>query len=132
MATLQAQLEQSKRSVIELKRHCRRVTSDLQDARVLADSLQSRMHEVDRKQRRSVSTCSSRTGRLSATYDFLWPHLFILYILAPSLSTELQILCFFHVNYLSLTIPIQYDTIRYSVIRYAMIQYGRVQYGMIQ
>ncbi|XP_030292095.1 unconventional myosin-XVIIIb isoform X3 [Sparus aurata] len=52
VATLQAQLEQSKRSVTELKRHCRRVTSDLQDARVLTDSLQSRMHEVDRKQRR--------------------------------------------------------------------------------
>ncbi|KAM7392340.1 hypothetical protein PAMA_007450 [Pampus argenteus] len=52
VTALQAQLEQSRRSVIELKRHCRRVTSDLQDARVLTDSLQSRMHEVDRKQRR--------------------------------------------------------------------------------
>ena len=39
---LQSQLDQSKRSAIELKRHCRRVTSDLQDARVLTDSLQSR------------------------------------------------------------------------------------------
>ncbi|XP_053728507.1 unconventional myosin-XVIIIb-like isoform X2 [Synchiropus splendidus] len=52
VAALQSQLEQSKRSVNELKRHCRRVTSDLQDARVLADSLQNRMHDVDRKQRR--------------------------------------------------------------------------------
>ncbi|KAM7368559.1 hypothetical protein PAMP_012891 [Pampus punctatissimus] len=52
VTVLQAQLEQSRKSVIELKRHCRRVTSDLQDARVLTDSLQSRMHEVDRKQRR--------------------------------------------------------------------------------
>ncbi|KAM9338480.1 unconventional myosin-XVIIIb isoform 2-T2 [Symphorus nematophorus] len=52
VASLQAQLEQSRRSVTELKRHCRRVTSDLQDARVLTDSLQSRMHELDRKQRR--------------------------------------------------------------------------------
>ncbi|XP_028456905.1 unconventional myosin-XVIIIb isoform X1 [Perca flavescens] len=52
VATLQAQLEQSRRSATDLKRHCRRVTSDLQDARVLADSLQSRMHDVDRKQRR--------------------------------------------------------------------------------
>uniref|UniRef100_A0A8C1NGU6 Myosin XVIIIB n=1 Tax=Cyprinus carpio TaxID=7962 RepID=A0A8C1NGU6_CYPCA len=52
---LQSQLEQSKRSVIELKRHCRRLTSDLQDARVLIDSLQGRAHELDRKQRRSVS-----------------------------------------------------------------------------
>ncbi|XP_035248113.1 unconventional myosin-XVIIIb-like isoform X4 [Anguilla anguilla] len=49
---LQSQLEQSKRSVIELKRHCRRVTSDLQDARVLTDSLQNRAHDLDRKQRR--------------------------------------------------------------------------------
>ncbi|XP_034752906.1 unconventional myosin-XVIIIb-like [Etheostoma cragini] len=52
VATLQTQLEQSRRSATDLKRHCRRVTSDLQDARVLADSLQGRMHEVDRKQRR--------------------------------------------------------------------------------
>uniref|UniRef100_A0A3Q3QBG7 Myosin motor domain-containing protein n=1 Tax=Monopterus albus TaxID=43700 RepID=A0A3Q3QBG7_MONAL len=52
VATLQAQLEQSRRSVTELKRHCRRVTSDLQDARVLTDSLQSRIHELERKQRR--------------------------------------------------------------------------------
>ncbi|XP_045923264.1 unconventional myosin-XVIIIb-like isoform X2 [Micropterus dolomieu] len=52
VAALQAQLEQSRRSVAELKRHSRRVTSDLQDARVLTDSLQSRMHELDRKQRR--------------------------------------------------------------------------------
>ncbi|XP_037609622.1 unconventional myosin-XVIIIb-like isoform X2 [Sebastes umbrosus] len=52
VATLQTQLEQSRQSVTELKRHCRRVTSDLQDARVLTDSLQSRMHELDRKQRR--------------------------------------------------------------------------------
>nr|XP_046231592.1 unconventional myosin-XVIIIb-like isoform X2 [Scatophagus argus] len=52
VATLQAQLEQSRRSATELKRHCRRVTSDLQDARVLTDSLQGRMHELERKQRR--------------------------------------------------------------------------------
>ncbi|KAK3521819.1 hypothetical protein QTP70_018550 [Hemibagrus guttatus] len=49
---LQAQLEQSKRTVTELKRHCRHVTSDLQDARVLIDSLQARTHDLDRKQRR--------------------------------------------------------------------------------
>lgn len=55
VAALQAQLEQSRRSVTELKRHCRRVTSDLQDAQVLTDSLQSRMHELERKQRRCVS-----------------------------------------------------------------------------
>ncbi|XP_041826615.1 unconventional myosin-XVIIIb-like [Melanotaenia boesemani] len=52
VVTLQAQLEQFRRSTVELKRHCRRVTSELQDARVLTDSLQSRMHELDRKQRR--------------------------------------------------------------------------------
>ena len=59
VAALQAQLEQSRRSATDLKRHCRRVTSDLQDARVLTDSLQSRMHELDRKQRRSVCASSS-------------------------------------------------------------------------
>ncbi|XP_029108765.1 unconventional myosin-XVIIIb [Scleropages formosus] len=49
---LHSQLEQSKRTVTELKRQCRRLTSDLQDARVLTDNLQSRAHELDRKQRR--------------------------------------------------------------------------------
>ncbi|TTK47635.1 Unconventional myosin-XVIIIb [Bagarius yarrelli] len=49
---LQTQLEQSKRTVTELKRHCRHVTSDLQDSRVLIDSLQARTHDLDRKQRR--------------------------------------------------------------------------------
>ncbi|XP_077944755.1 unconventional myosin-XVIIIb isoform X4 [Gasterosteus aculeatus] len=58
VVALQALLEQSRRSVTDLKRHCRRVTSDLQDARVLTDSLQSRMHEVDRKQRRFDSELS--------------------------------------------------------------------------
>nr|XP_054592877.1 unconventional myosin-XVIIIb isoform X2 [Nothobranchius furzeri] len=52
VVTLQAQLEQSRRTLTEQKRHCRRVTSDFQDARVLTDSLQSRMHELERKQRR--------------------------------------------------------------------------------
>uniref|UniRef100_A0AAZ3Q010 Myosin motor domain-containing protein n=1 Tax=Oncorhynchus tshawytscha TaxID=74940 RepID=A0AAZ3Q010_ONCTS len=52
VGSLQAQLEQSKRSATELKRQVRRVTSDLQDARVLTDSLQGRAHELDRKQRR--------------------------------------------------------------------------------
>uniref|UniRef100_A0A3P8XGF4 Myosin motor domain-containing protein n=1 Tax=Esox lucius TaxID=8010 RepID=A0A3P8XGF4_ESOLU len=52
VASLQAQLEQSKKSTTELKRQVRRVTSDLQDARVLTDSLQGRAHELDRKQRR--------------------------------------------------------------------------------
>lgn len=52
---LQVQLDQTKRSVTELKRQCRRLTSDLQDARVLTDSLQGRAHELERKQRRSVS-----------------------------------------------------------------------------
>uniref|UniRef100_A0AAR2KW74 Myosin motor domain-containing protein n=1 Tax=Pygocentrus nattereri TaxID=42514 RepID=A0AAR2KW74_PYGNA len=58
---LQAQLDQSKRSVTELKRHCRRVTSDLQDARVLTDSLQARAHELDRKQRSLITNLKTAT-----------------------------------------------------------------------
>lgn len=57
---LQAQLEQSKRTVTELKRHCRHVTSDLQDARVLIDSLQARTHDLDRKQRRCVASLHAK------------------------------------------------------------------------
>ncbi|XP_013876026.1 unconventional myosin-XVIIIb isoform X2 [Austrofundulus limnaeus] len=52
VATLQSQLEQSRRSVADLKRHSRHVTSDLQDARVLNDSLQNRIHKLESKQRR--------------------------------------------------------------------------------
>ncbi|XP_058268245.1 unconventional myosin-XVIIIb-like isoform X2 [Hemibagrus wyckioides] len=59
---LQAQLEQSKRTVTELKRHCRHVTSDLQDARVLIDSLQARTHDLDRKQRRFDSELTRALG----------------------------------------------------------------------
>lgn len=63
---LQVHLEQSKRSVTELKRQCRRLTSDLQDGRVLTDSLQGRAHELERKQRRSVSL-SYRTLTFTVT-----------------------------------------------------------------
>ncbi|TRY84422.1 hypothetical protein DNTS_032450, partial [Danionella cerebrum] len=52
---LQAQLDQSKRSVVDLKRHCRRLTSDLQDARVLSDTLQGRAHDINRKQRSELT-----------------------------------------------------------------------------
>lgn len=65
---LQSQLDQSKRSVTDLKRHCRRLTSDLQDARVLTDSLQGRAHELDRKQRRSVAFACN-TLIFSATFS---------------------------------------------------------------
>nr|XP_015221540.1 PREDICTED: unconventional myosin-XVIIIb [Lepisosteus oculatus] len=52
LADLQTQCEESKRSAATLRRRCRHVTSDLQDARVLIDSLQTRSHELERKQRR--------------------------------------------------------------------------------
>uniref|UniRef100_A0A8C6MEW9 Myosin motor domain-containing protein n=1 Tax=Nothobranchius furzeri TaxID=105023 RepID=A0A8C6MEW9_NOTFU len=48
------------------KRHCRRVTSDFQDARVLTDSLQSRMHELERKQRRFSSFCDVNNVNLTS------------------------------------------------------------------
>ncbi|XP_072570134.1 unconventional myosin-XVIIIb isoform X2 [Paramormyrops kingsleyae] len=52
VSELQTQLEQSKRNLTELKRQCRRVTSDLLDAHVLTEALQGRAHDLDRKQRR--------------------------------------------------------------------------------
>ncbi|XP_041706513.1 unconventional myosin-XVIIIb isoform X2 [Coregonus clupeaformis] len=63
VGSLQAQLEQSKRSATELKRQVRRVTSDLQDTRVLTDSLQGRAHELDRKQRRFDSELTQALER---------------------------------------------------------------------
>ncbi|XP_061656230.1 unconventional myosin-XVIIIb-like isoform X2 [Phyllopteryx taeniolatus] len=51
-ASLQAQLDESKRTVTDLKRQSRRVANDLHDARVMTDSLHNRTHQLERKQRR--------------------------------------------------------------------------------
>ncbi|XP_037122211.1 LOW QUALITY PROTEIN: unconventional myosin-XVIIIb-like [Syngnathus acus] len=52
VASLQAQLDQSKRAATELKRHNRRLGHDLHDARVMTDNLRNRTHQLERKQRR--------------------------------------------------------------------------------
>ncbi|XP_048876504.1 LOW QUALITY PROTEIN: unconventional myosin-XVIIIb-like [Brienomyrus brachyistius] len=62
VSELQTQLEQSKRNLTELKRQCRRVTSDLLDAHVLTEALQGRAHEMDRKQRRFDSELTQALG----------------------------------------------------------------------
>ncbi|XP_061553551.1 unconventional myosin-XVIIIb-like isoform X3 [Phycodurus eques] len=50
--SLQAQLDESKRTVTDLKRQSRRVANDLHDAGVMTDSLRNRTHQLERKQRR--------------------------------------------------------------------------------
>ncbi|XP_077354525.1 unconventional myosin-XVIIIb isoform X3 [Festucalex cinctus] len=52
VASLQAQLDESKRAVTELKRRNRRVANELHDARVMTDNLHNRAHQLERKQRR--------------------------------------------------------------------------------
>ncbi|XP_061703740.1 unconventional myosin-XVIIIb-like isoform X3 [Syngnathoides biaculeatus] len=51
-ASLQAQLDQSKRTVTDLKRQSRRAANDLHDARAMTDNLHNRAHQLERKQRR--------------------------------------------------------------------------------
>ncbi|MBN3306909.1 MY18B protein, partial [Amia calva] len=65
LSELQCQLDESKRSVGVLRRRCRRVTSDLQDARALTDSLQVRGHELERKQRRFDAELAQALGEAS-------------------------------------------------------------------
>ncbi|XP_077442138.1 unconventional myosin-XVIIIb [Vanacampus margaritifer] len=52
VASLQVQLDESKRTATELKRRSRRVANELHDARVMTDNLHNRAHQMERKQRR--------------------------------------------------------------------------------
>uniref|UniRef100_A0A4W3J6Y9 Myosin XVIIIB n=1 Tax=Callorhinchus milii TaxID=7868 RepID=A0A4W3J6Y9_CALMI len=52
LGDLQGGYENTKRSAQQLKRKCKCLTSDLEDARVLMDSQQSRNHELEKKQRK--------------------------------------------------------------------------------
>lgn len=62
LADLQTDNEDVQRSVQQLKKKCQKVTSELQDTKLHLEGLQSRNHDLEKKQRKSVfnslSSCS--------------------------------------------------------------------------
>lgn len=60
---LQADSEDVQRSVQQLKKKCQKMTAELQDTKLHLEGLQSRNHELEKKQRKSVPiSCSPPTA----------------------------------------------------------------------
>lgn len=53
---LQADNEESQRNIQQLKKKTQRLTSELQDTKLHMESQQSRNHDLEKKQRKSVHT----------------------------------------------------------------------------
>ncbi|XP_051906479.1 unconventional myosin-XVIIIb-like isoform X3 [Hippocampus zosterae] len=62
VASLQAQLDESKRTATDLKRHNRRLANELHDARVMTDNLHNRTHQLERKRRRFDGELAAALG----------------------------------------------------------------------
>lgn len=58
LADLQTDNEDVQRSVQQLKKKCQKLTAELQDTKLHLEGLQSRNHDLEKKQRKSVSTYS--------------------------------------------------------------------------
>ncbi|KAK6476370.1 unconventional myosin-XVIIIb-like [Huso huso] len=69
LTDLQGKLDETKRSALQLKRKCRRVTFDLQDTRVLMESQQGRNHDLEKKQRRFDTELAQALGEASLERD---------------------------------------------------------------
>lgn len=54
LADVQADSEDMQRSVEQLKKKCRKLTSELQDTKLHLEGLHSRNHDLEKKQRKSV------------------------------------------------------------------------------
>ena len=59
MAELQTDNEDVQRSVQQLKKKCQKLTAELQDTKLHLEGLQSRNYDLEKKQRKSVSTNST-------------------------------------------------------------------------
>ncbi len=55
LADLQTDNEDVQRSVQQLKKKCQKMTAELQDTKLHLEGLQSRNHDLEKKQRKSVS-----------------------------------------------------------------------------
>lgn len=58
MADLQTDNEDVQRSVQQLKKKCQKMTAELQDTKLHLEGLQSRNHDLEKKQRKSVPVLS--------------------------------------------------------------------------
>jgi len=58
LADLQTDNEDVQRSVQLLKKKCQKMTAELQDTKLHLEGLQSRNHDLEKKQRKSVSAYS--------------------------------------------------------------------------
>lgn len=54
LADLQTDNEDVQRSVQQLKKKCQKLTAELQDTKLHLEGLQSRNHDLEKKQRKSV------------------------------------------------------------------------------
>lgn len=59
LADLHTDNEDVQRSVQQLKKKCQKLTAELQDTKLHLEGLQSRNHDLEKKQRKSVSVCPS-------------------------------------------------------------------------
>lgn len=55
LADVQADNEDVQRSVQQLKKKCQKLSAELQDTKLHLEGLQSRNHDLEKKQRKSVS-----------------------------------------------------------------------------
>lgn len=58
MADLQTDNEDVQRSLQQLKKKCQKMTAELQDTKLHLEGLQSRNHDLEKKQRKSVPVLS--------------------------------------------------------------------------
>lgn len=58
LADLQTDNEDVQRSVQQLKKKCQKLTAELQDTKLHLEGLQSRNHDLEKKQRKSVTIYS--------------------------------------------------------------------------
>lgn len=68
VADLQTDNEDVQRSVQQLKKKCQKLTAELQDTKLHLEGLQSRNHDLEKKQRKSVSVRLSFIRTSQTTY----------------------------------------------------------------
>lgn len=73
LADLQTDNEDVQRSVQQLKKKCQKLTAELQDTRLYLEGLQSRNHDLEKKQRKSVAACLPVCLSVTHTENILLP-----------------------------------------------------------
>lgn len=95
MADLQTDNEDVQRSVQQLKKKCQKMTAELQDTKLHLEGLQSRNHDLEKKQRKSVPVLSPFSVCPFSHREHIAPPLFRKRPLWP---TRQNTNVFFHLN----------------------------------